>query len=83
VLPLPEINQEDNEDDDEEEKETGQAEQEPTTTDNDNENQEIIQKPEPNSPPRLPDTFYYDAEQIHAKPLTTNEKIFPGNTLSM
>ncbi|CAF4618885.1 unnamed protein product [Rotaria sp. Silwood1] len=59
------------------------TQQEQTTTVNDNENQDIIEKPERDSPPRLPDTFYYDAEKIHAKPLTTNEKIFPENTLSM
>ena len=80
---MPQINLDD--DEDEEEKDTDQdaGQQEPATTDADNETQDIIQKPEPDSPPRLPDTFYYDAEQIHAKPITTNEKIFPENTLSM
>lgn len=35
------------------------------------------------SRPRLSDDFYYEAEKIHAKPLTTDEKEFPENTLSL
>ena len=53
------------------------------TTVSDSENQDIIQKPSRENPPRLLDTFYYDAEKILAKPLTTNEKVLPLNTLSM
>ena len=44
---------------------------------------DIIEKPEHDSPPRLPDDFYYDAEKVHAKPFTTDQKIFPENTLSL
>ena len=47
------------------------------------EEEEIIQKPGPDSPPRLADSFYYEAEQIHAKPITTNDTLFPHNTLSL
>lgn len=43
----------------------------------------IIGKPDHESPPRLPDDFYYNAERIHAKPLTTDEETFPENTLSL
>jgi len=49
----------------------------------DTDNQDIIQKPEPDSPPRLPDTFYYEADKIQAKPLTTDDKTYPENTLSL
>ncbi|UJR37290.1 hypothetical protein I4U23_029999 [Adineta vaga] len=76
------------EDEEEENQNSAQADQdegqeEVNTTNTDNENQDIIEKPQPDSPPRLPDTFYYDAEEIQAKPLTTDEKTFPQNTLSM
>jgi hypothetical protein len=82
--------QENNEEQDEEEegKDTIQtdqqeAQQELIKADTDNENQDIIEKPDRESPPRLPDNFYYEAEKIHAKPLTTNKNTFPENTLSM
>ncbi|CAF0758116.1 unnamed protein product [Rotaria sordida] len=95
---LPELTQENNEQQEEQEEEEGgggEADEQTTqidqqdiqpeqiTTVTDNENQDIVEKPEHESPPRLPDTFYYDAEKIHAKPLTTNEATFPQNTLTM
>lgn len=68
----------------EEGKDTARTDQpEPVTTDTFNEDESIIEKPDHDSPPRLPDDFYYEAEKIHAKPLTTDEKNFPGNTLSL
>lgn len=61
-----------------------EAEEEPITTDTDNiEVDDILGKPDHDSPRRLPDDFYYDAERIHAKPLTTDASIFPENTLSI
>ncbi|CAF3878718.1 unnamed protein product [Adineta steineri] len=77
-VPVPEATQEDN---DEENKDTEQDEGQEDL--NNNDSQDIIQKPEADSPPRLPDTFYYEAEEIHAKPVSTDEKVFPQNTLSM
>jgi len=56
---------------------------EPIITDTDNENQDIIEKSDRDAPPRLPDDFYYDANKIHAKPLTTDERTYPENTLTM
>lgn len=53
------------------------------TTDGDADDQNTVEKPEPESPPRLPDTFYYDADEINAKAISTNEKTFPQNTLSL
>ena len=47
------------------------------------EEEEIIQKPGPDSPPRLADSFYYETEKIHSKPITTDETLFPNNTLSL
>ncbi|CAF4436349.1 unnamed protein product, partial [Adineta steineri] len=77
-VPVPEATQEDN---DEENKDTEQDEGQEDL--NNNDSQDIIQKPEADSPPRLPDTFYYEAEEIHAKPVSTDEKVFSQNTLSM
>lgn len=47
------------------------------------ESQELVEKPEKESPPRLPEDFYYEQEKIQAKPITTNDKVFPLNTLAM
>ena len=89
---MSELAQENDEETQEHEKEsensitqTDQQDSQPeqATTVNASENQDIIQKPSRENPPRLLDTFYYDAEKILAKPLTTNEKMFPLNTLSM
>jgi len=44
---------------------------------------DIIEKSEQDSPPRLPVDFYYEPEKVQSKPLTTDEKTFPQNTLSM
>jgi hypothetical protein len=76
--------QEEEQEEQEGEKDTDETDQpEPITTDADYESQDIIEKPDGNSPPRLADDFYYEAEKIHAKPLTTNGKTFPENTLSL
>ncbi|CAF1167075.1 unnamed protein product, partial [Adineta ricciae] len=74
---------EENEDNNQTDREEGQHEAHPTKTDNENEDKDTVEKPEPESPPRLPENFYYNAEEIHAKPITTDEKNFPQNTLSM
>ena len=50
---------------------------------NEEESDDILQKPDRASPPRLPADFYYEPEKVQAKPTTTDEKIFPMNTLSM
>ena len=63
--------------------ENHQHEVHPTKTDNEDEDKNTVEKPEPESPPRLPENFYYNAEEIHAKPITTDEKNLPQNTLSM
>lgn len=50
---------------------------------NEEESDDILQKPDRAGPPRLPADFYYEPEKVQAKPTTTDEKIFPMNTLSM
>ncbi|CAM4893268.1 unnamed protein product [Rotaria socialis] len=65
------------------ENEKQDTQQEETTEVTDNDDDDVILKLDPNGPPRLPDTFYYDPERITAKPISTNGKIFPENTLSM
>lgn len=56
----------------------------PTTTETEEiDSEAIIQKNEKEAAPRLPEDFYYSAEKINAKPTTTNDQIFPLNTLSM
>jgi hypothetical protein len=56
----------------------------PANTDsNQHELNEMVQKSENEHQPRLPVDFYYDSEHVHAKPTTTNESIFPSNTLLM
>lgn len=74
---------EENEDKNQTDRKDGQHEVHPTKTDNENEEENTVEKPEPESPPRLPENFYYNAEEINAKPITTDEKTFPQNTLSM
>ena len=81
------------EDDDEEQTEedqadpTRQAENEEAAPDADAEEEiesdDILLKPDRASPPRLPENFYYEPEKVQAKPTTTDETIFPMNTLSM
>jgi len=88
IPPSSEPTQENNEEQEEEEEDKIQTDQketqpEPITTDTDNENQDIIEKSDRDAPPRLPDDFYYDANKIHAKPLTTDERTYPENTLTM
>ncbi|CAF4121599.1 unnamed protein product, partial [Rotaria magnacalcarata] len=65
------------------ENEKRDTQQEETTEVTDNDGEDVILKLDPNGPPRLPDTFYYDPERITARPISTNHKIFPENTLSM
>jgi hypothetical protein len=87
-IPPPQENIEEQKEDEEGEgqgeKEIVQTDEtEPITTETDNTDEDIIQKPDPEGPPRLPDDFYYEAEKVHAKPLTTNKNTFPDNTLSL
>jgi hypothetical protein len=81
--PTQENNGEQQEEEEEEEDAIQTNQPEPITTDIDNETQDIIEKSDRDSPPRLPDDFYYDANKIHAKPLTTDERTYPENTLTL
>ena len=84
TVSLPTIENDEEQDEEQDEEESGRkAEHHPPTTVTEQQSDFLLEKSEEDLAPRIPDSFYYDEEKIHAKPITKDERSFPINTLSM